>query len=203
MTDQGHALEVAGKVSEHVDVLEAGTLLCVAQGMGAIRALKEAHPDKEILADLRIARAGKALSEIAFEAGADIVTCVAEAPETTIKAVAETAKSAGRKVEIELDERWFINEDVHWMELGVKDVICHHGVEVSSENGEYWGDDACDMIAKIKELGLDIAVAGGITVGNASVIAGLPVRKVICGKSIWAATDPADAAMKIRQSLSA
>ena len=39
------ALKAAASASDGIDVIEAGTLLCVAEGMHAVRALREAASD--------------------------------------------------------------------------------------------------------------------------------------------------------------
>ena len=54
------ALAVSKKVAPFVDILEAGTPLIKSEGIRAIRALKEAHPDKLVCADLKSCAACKA-----------------------------------------------------------------------------------------------------------------------------------------------
>ncbi len=41
------ALELAGKVAEHVDIIELGTPLIKAEGLSAVTAIKEAHPHQD------------------------------------------------------------------------------------------------------------------------------------------------------------
>ncbi len=43
-------------------------------GIAAVTAIKAAHPDKLVFADLKTADAGELEAELAFEAGADLVT---------------------------------------------------------------------------------------------------------------------------------
>ena len=194
MADIGLAFEVAGKVAGHVDVIEAGTLLCASEGLKAATKLKKNHPDKEVLADLRIVRAGGALADLAFQAGADIVTCVAEAPDETIAAAAKKADEHGGKIELELQEDWDIDNLEFWKKCGITDVICHLGAEVSSIDGESWGETACKKVEEVAGTGINVAVAGGITQETASKLSALPISKVICGKAIWKANDPEKAA---------
>lgn len=42
----------------HVDIVEAGTILCLTEGLSAIRALRQQCPDKIIVADWKVADAG-------------------------------------------------------------------------------------------------------------------------------------------------
>lgn len=200
-TDLGLAADVAQGAKDHVDVIEAGTLLCATCGMEAVRKLKKVVPEKEVLADLRIVRAGKALAEVAFGAGADIVTCVAEAPRETLEGSVAQANNARGRIELELSCDWNLDDLDLWRKLGIKDVICHNGAEVSSMDGKDWGEHACAKVRQVAGAGLNVTVAGGVTLENAAVFRDLPVSKVVCGKSIWNVADPAGAARKMAEAL--
>ena len=58
-------------LSDHVDIVEAGTILCLTEGLNAVRALRAQCPDKIIVADWKVADAGETLAEQAFGAGAN------------------------------------------------------------------------------------------------------------------------------------
>ena len=45
------ALKSAKAVGDEVDIIEAGTILCLAEGMEAVRCLRALYPEKIILAD--------------------------------------------------------------------------------------------------------------------------------------------------------
>ena len=75
------ALKLASNVAQYVDIIEAGTPLIKSEG---IRALKKAHPDKLICADLKIADAGYLEVKMAATSGADIVSVLADAYNITI-----------------------------------------------------------------------------------------------------------------------
>jgi 3-keto-L-gulonate-6-phosphate decarboxylase len=53
------ALRLAKAAAPHVDILELGTPLVKSEGFAAITAVKEAHPDKTVLADLKTMDAGE------------------------------------------------------------------------------------------------------------------------------------------------
>ena len=44
---------------DHVDIVEAGTILCLTEGLSAVKALRAQCPDKLIVADWKVADAGK------------------------------------------------------------------------------------------------------------------------------------------------
>ena len=65
---------------DHVDIVEAGTILCLNEGLHAVRALRQQCPDKIIVADWKVADAGETLAQQAFGAGANWMTIICAAP---------------------------------------------------------------------------------------------------------------------------
>ncbi|MFM2513487.1 orotidine 5'-phosphate decarboxylase / HUMPS family protein [Escherichia coli] len=59
------------QLKDSVDIVEAGTILCLNEGLGAVKALREQCPDKIIVADWKVADAGETLAQQAFGAGAN------------------------------------------------------------------------------------------------------------------------------------
>jgi 3-hexulose-6-phosphate synthase len=72
--DGDEALKLAASVAPYADILEAGTPLIKSVGINIVRKLRAAHPDKLILADLKSSDVGAYEANMAFTAGADIVT---------------------------------------------------------------------------------------------------------------------------------
>ena len=70
-------------LKDSVDIVEAGTILCLNEGLGAVKALREQCPDKIIVADWKVADAGETLAQQAFGAGANWMTIICAAPLTT------------------------------------------------------------------------------------------------------------------------
>ena len=90
------ALDLAAKAAPYVDILELGTPLIKSEGLAAITAVKAAHPDKTVFADLKTMDAGELEADIAFSAGADLVTVLGVAGDSTIAgAVAARAITDG------------------------------------------------------------------------------------------------------------
>lgn len=86
------AFEIAGQVIDYVDYIEAGTPLIKNNGKDAIKRLKEAFPNKIIIADMKTIDSGASDCQIAFEAGADGIIVQAVAPYETILKVAEVTR---------------------------------------------------------------------------------------------------------------
>ncbi len=72
----------------------------------AVRDLKALYPHKIVLADAKIADAGKILSRMCFEANADWVTVICCADINTAKGALDVAKEFNGDVQIELTGFW-------------------------------------------------------------------------------------------------
>ena len=89
-------------LADHVDIVEAGTILCLTEGLPAVRALREQCPDKIIVADWKVADAGETLAEQAFGAGANWMTIICAAPLATVERGHEVALRRGGEIQMEL-----------------------------------------------------------------------------------------------------
>ena len=78
------ALAIAKEVASFVDIFEVGTPLIISEGMRAIQALKDAHPDKLVCVDLKTTDTGYLEVKLAAKAGAGIITVLADAYKVTI-----------------------------------------------------------------------------------------------------------------------
>ncbi|MFT2162168.1 orotidine 5'-phosphate decarboxylase / HUMPS family protein, partial [Pseudomonas putida] len=83
------ALRTAETLSPHVDIIEAGTILCISAGIQAVSALRERCPQHTLVADLKVADAGATLAEQAFGQGADWMTVICAAPLATMASARE------------------------------------------------------------------------------------------------------------------
>lgn len=193
MLDARRAVEVCTAAREHIDVIEAGTLLCLSEGMGAVRTLRAAFPDKTLLADVRIVRAGANIAALAFEAGADWVTVVGEAPIETVKAACEVAAEKGGEVQVELADDFDPAAAVAWRDLGIRQVITHNSSEVGTV-GMAWSAASLNQVRELAGMGFDVTVTGGIKPDTIPVFDGLPIHIFIAGRGIWGADDPGRAA---------
>src|SRR5665647_3130791 len=78
------ALALAAKIAPYIDIIELGTPLIKNEGIAVVAAMKQAHPDKLVFADLKTMDAGELEADIAFKAGADLVTVLGAAGDATI-----------------------------------------------------------------------------------------------------------------------
>ena len=196
------ALGPLQKAAEHVDVIECGTILVLCEGYHAVRAIRALFPDKRILVDVRIAEAGAKISRLAFEAGADLVSCVAGASLTTIQQVCRVAAEFGAEVQVELADEWYDVERARaWRAAGVQHVIVKRSRDREAAGDLSWKPDDLARIDELASLGFTVTITGGISPKDLPTFAGHPVGIVIAGRSIVEADDPAAAARELKDTI--
>ncbi|GAB76739.1 3-hexulose-6-phosphate synthase [Austwickia chelonae] len=185
-----------------IDVIEVGTVLCLAEGMSAVRAIRAAFPDKPVLADIRIAEAGRILATMAFEAGASLVSVVAGASLETVRQVVAVTRDHGGEVQVELADEWYDPQRARtWLELGVDHVIVKRSRDREASGDLSWGADDLARVDELAELGFTVTITGGITAADLATFAGHPVGIVIAGRSVVGAADPLAAARALKDEM--
>lgn len=204
LQDLPSALAPLQKAAPHLDVIECGTILCLAEGMHAVRIIRSLFPDKAILADVRIAEAGSLISKMAFDAGASWVSVVSGATLNTIEAVMkESARHPGAEVQVELIDGWTWDQASAWRELGVQQVITHRSRDAEAKGAFTWTEHDFDEIRRLASMGFRVTVTGGVKPEEIPQFAGVPVYIFIAGRGLYAAADPAVAAEHFQKVIAA
>lgn len=199
-TDLYEALELAIKLSNALDKenlwLEAGTPLIKAWGRVAVKLIKE-FTGCVVVADSKTMDTGALEAEIFYKAGADVVTVLGLADDSTISEAVKKAKEFGRFVAVDLiNHPNPLNRAVEVSDIGVDIVIYHVGIDVQRRRGL----SATDMINELVELRRKIrnlvAVAGGIKHGDASKFIDIGVNIVIVGSAITKSEEPVESAKR-------
>jgi 3-dehydro-L-gulonate-6-phosphate decarboxylase len=201
--DLPSALGPLQKAAPHIDVIEVGTILCLSEGMHAVRAIRSLFPDKIILADVRIAEAGGIISKMAYDAGADWVSVVSGAAPVTAEVVHDIAKARGKDVQIELSDGWTWDMAKHWADLGIKQVITHRSRDGEVKGDLTWSEEDFDTIRRLDEMGFDVTVTGGVNAADIALFKDVPVYIFIAGRAIRGADDPAAAAQEFQSAIDA
>jgi len=188
------ALRAVQSAHSAIDVIEVGTVLCVAEGMNAVRTIRTLYPRHTILADVRVVRAGGTIADMVFDAGADWVSVMGEAPLDTIEAVIDKAQEYEGEVQIEMGDGWTMQQAREWAQMGIEQVIFHRSHEVKDEIDETWGDRDFDQIRELTEMGLKVTVTGGIMPADIPLFKGIPIYIFIAGRAIRNAAEPLAAA---------
>ena len=196
--DLPSALRPLQKAAPHINVIEVGTILCLAEGMQAVRVIRSLFPEKTILADVRIAEAGSIISKMAYDAGADWVSVVSGAAPDTAEVVLKEAQSRGKDVQIELSDGWTWEMAQKWADLGIQQVITHRSRDAEAKGNLTWLQEDFDMVRRLHEMGFKVTVTGGVKAKDIPLFAGVPVYIFIAGRAILGADDPAAAAQEFQ-----
>ncbi len=172
-----------------IDVIEVGTLLCLSEGMHAVRKMRDNFDSVTLVADVRAVRAGKNIAEMAFDAGADWITVVGEAPTETLESALKVAYQRGGEVQLELHEGWTRKHANRWRDMGVQQIIVHRGVELDAVGGE-WPTKTLDTIRELADMGFRVTATGGISEGGIPAFSDVPVSVFIVGRAIVQAENP-------------
>jgi len=190
-TSLDEAVKIAEKISEIDDIwLEAGTPLIKSEGIKAVKRLRELFPDRFIVADLKIADAGRIESELAAKAGADMVIVLGTSATETIQEVVEACREFGIKVMVDLmDLSNPLEHAEKFTKLGADALVYHVGYGKQRK-----GLRAASFVKSIKELAtrlkIPLAVAGGIRIGEAGELVRAGCKIIIVGKAVTRAEKP-------------
>src|SRR5947209_20172983 len=183
-----------------VEWVEAGTPLIKSEGMRSVRELKRALP-AAVVADMKTLDAGAIETEIAFEAGADIVSISGLAHDSTIKDSARVRDRYGGRLMVDLLMTSSPVLRAREVERLGADIIClHTGVDAQKAmRSKLKLSPALSTLART--LKVPLAAAGGINPRLAPRLAAAGVRVLIVGGWITGSTDPYRAALEVVTSL--
>ena len=190
------AIRSISQVGHEVDVIEAGTILCLAEGMEAVRCLRALYPDKTILADTKCADAGGTVAKNCADAGADWMTVICSATIPTMKAALKEVKD----LQVELYGDWTFEHAKQWKEAGLSQVVYHQSRDALLA-GETWGEKDLNKIKQLVEMGFKVSVTGGLEKETLKLFKGIDVYTFIAGRGIREASDPAQAARDIKEEI--
>jgi 3-dehydro-L-gulonate-6-phosphate decarboxylase len=200
--DLPSALAPLQKAAPSIDIIECGTVLILAEGLRAVREIRALFPDKEILADIRIAEAGKLLSTMAFEAGASLVSVVAGASMTTVMQVCQVAAEHGGEVQIELADEWYDADKARqWREAGASHVIVKRSRDREAAGDLSWGPADIARVDELAAMGFTVTITGGIKPNDLETFRGHPVGIIIAGRSVAGSDDPLAAADELQAAI--
>ncbi|ROS61304.1 3-hexulose-6-phosphate synthase [Frigoribacterium sp. PhB160] len=192
------ALELAAAAAPSVDIIELGTPLIKAEGFRAITAIKEAHPDKTVFADLKTMDAGELEAGEAFKAGADLVTVLGVAGDSTIAGAVKAAKEHGKGIVVDLigvsDKAARAKEVVA---LGAEFVEMHAGLDEQAEEGFTFEK----LLEAGRDSGVPFSVAGGVKAATVGSVQEAGAQVAVAGAAIYGADDVAAAAAEIRAAI--
>ncbi|EKS3670694.1 3-keto-L-gulonate-6-phosphate decarboxylase UlaD [Salmonella enterica] len=187
---------------DHVDIVEAGTILCLTEGISAVKALRDQCPDKIIVADWKVVDAGETLAQQAFGAGADWMTIICAAPLATVEKGHAVAQSCGGEIQIELFGNWTLDDARNWYRIGVRQAIYHRGRDAQA-SGQQWGEADLARMKALSDIGLELSITGGITPADLPLFKDIRVKAFIAGRALAGASHPAQVATEFHAQINA
>ncbi len=168
--------------------------------MEIVRRLREQHPDKLIVADMKSTDVGAFEADMAFKAGADYTVASGITTLATIKEVQREADQWGRRCVVDLTGvQDLIPKCEALREIGVDLVLVHRSIDEEVTRGASWTEVDCRIVGELCKLGLDVMIAGGLGVSNLPLFCEYPIFAVVIGRGITMQDDPAAAAMQIAE----
>jgi 3-hexulose-6-phosphate synthase len=185
------------ELKDSVDIVEIGTPFILKYGIRPIEEIKRLYPQLPLMADFKIADAGEYESHMAFHAGADIVTVLAAAPDSTIQSVIKQAFKEKKSVMIDTVGIQDIAARVAQIdEMGVSYICAHTGLDEQIK-----GVSTLENLVQVKNTTqhAKVAVAGGINLSNLERILEKEPDIIIVGAGITSTEDRKSTAAKIRE----
>lgn len=181
------------------DWLEAGTPLIKSEGTEAIRALRREFPGVKIVADTKTMDVGSLEVEIVAKAGADIVTVLGLADDSTIEEAVSAARKYGAEVMVDMiNVRDRVKRSKEVEALGVSYVCLHMGIDQQMRAEEA----PVNLLKSVVEaVSLPVAVAGGITAETAGDYVKAGATIIIVGGGIMKTADITAAAKAVKAAM--
>ena len=198
VTELTRALKIAEEALDGgADWIEIGTPLVKSEGMQAVRSLRAQFPTTTLVADLKTSDTGGLEVEMAAKAGANIVCVLGNTDDAVITDALRGAALYGVQIMADMmNVLDVVTRTRELVDLGVQIINAHVGIDQ-----QMVGKDPLDILDKLGDLPIQIAVAGGLDAETASRAAARGADIIIIGGSIIKAADVTAATKKIRSAI--
>ena len=200
--DLNSALKTTQLVHDVIDIIEVGTILCLAEGLGAVKTIKTLYPKNVVLADVRVVEAGALISKMVFDAGADWISVMSTASLATIQSVSENAFVKNGDVQIELQDGWTLDKLNQCKAMGIKQVIFHKSRD-SEKSITGWPPEVLSEVQSLCDQGFKVSITGNLKPDDIASFKGIPIHAFVVGRGIRGADDPRAAAQKYKDIIDA
>jgi len=190
-------LKIATCIFDIIDIFEVGTPVIMKEGMVPVKELKKHYPEMQVLADTKIIDGGALECQDVCEAGADIITVLALADDTTIKEVVNVAHGFKRKVLADLIcVKNIRTRSQELIQLGVDYIGVHTGIDMQKKGRTPLGDlKELTNVVNCKKT----AVAGGIKQNTVKQYMALMPEIIIAGGALYNAKDIRQAVIDMKE----
>jgi len=190
------AKKIVHELGNTIDILETGTPFIIQEGLHAVRELRKEFPGLKIFADLKIMDAGEHETEMAIEAGADIISVLGAADNATIKASVNIAHKRNKLILADMIALHNVPARALEIEALGADYICVHTAADIQGSGNNPLKELQMLNSAIRNT--KIAVAGGIKLNTLPEIVKNNPAIIIVGSGITAQPDRYGIAAQMR-----
>src|SRR5512136_11323 len=180
------------------DWVEAGTPLIKSAGMEAVRRLRAEFPDREIVADMKVADTGTLEVEMAAKSGAGVICILATADDEVVREAVRAKQLYGVRIMADLiNSPDPVGRAARLGELGVDIIAAHAGIDQ-----QMVGVTSVDLVKDLAgKVTVPIAVAGGLDAESAAEAVRSGASIVIVGGNIVRSGDVTGSTRKIRRAI--
>ncbi len=189
LTNVDEALQLAeGAVRAGIDWLEAGTPLILAEGLHAVRALRERFPKNPLVADLKTMDGAGLEAEMMLQAGATHVVVMSRAHWASVKEMVKMARRFDAQVMADvLGEEDKPDAARRMQELGVDWIIVHTGYD---ERRYVEGvSPLADLPGVRAAVDLPVQAVGGLTIEQSVESVRMGANSLVIGAPLAIQTD--------------
>ncbi|MDD4570328.1 MAG: 3-hexulose-6-phosphate synthase [Tepidanaerobacteraceae bacterium] len=197
MVTTQEALDMLHEIGDYVDIVEVGTPFVLREGLKTVTQIKENFPKHRVLADLKIMDAGEHEANLAFEAGADIVTVLGVSNNATIKGAIKAAREWGKEVMVDMIEVSEIEKRaVEIEQMGADYLSVHVAFDIQDT-----GKNPLDEMLRMKKVltKSKVAIAGGIKLETLKDIVNNHPDVIIIGGGITGQKDKKKVVKEMRK----
>ncbi|WP_067621417.1 3-hexulose-6-phosphate synthase [Alicyclobacillus acidiphilus] len=190
-------IELVKEVQEYVDIVEIGTPIVINEGLHAVKAMKDAFPALEVLADLKVMDAGGYEVMKAAEAGADYITILGVSEDATIRGAVEEARKRNKQILVDMIGVKDLETRAKQVDaLGVDYICVHTGYDLQAV-----GQNSFEDLRTIKRVvkNAKTAVAGGIKLSTLPEVVKAEPDIVIVGGGITGEADKRSVAREMKK----
>jgi 3-hexulose-6-phosphate synthase/6-phospho-3-hexuloisomerase len=180
------------------DWVEAGTPLIKSAGMEAVRRLRAEFPDREVVADMKVADTGTLEVEMAAKSGAGIVCILATADDEVVREAVRAKHLYGVRIMADLiNSPDPVGRAARLEELGVDIIAAHAGIDQ-----QMVGVTSVDLVKDLAgKVSIPIAVAGGLDADSAAEAVRSGASIIIVGGNIVRSGDVTGSTRAIRRAI--
>jgi 3-hexulose-6-phosphate synthase/6-phospho-3-hexuloisomerase len=182
------------------DWVEAGTPLIKSAGMEAVRRLRREFPDREIVADMKVADTGTLEVEMAAKSGASIVCILSTADDEVVREAVRAKNLYGVRIMADLiNSPDPVGRAGELEELGVDIIAAHAGIDQ-----QMVGLTSVELAKELAgKIAVPIAVAGGLDAESAAEAVRSGAAIIIVGGNIVRSGDVTGSTRRIRGAIDA